>query len=211
MIYSIGTTRYTGFLRKSMPKTALADVWTKDKSGLSEKEIVEKMVDLAHRDAAAGKDSLHDDPFVGSEWNKLHQGFICLSSPDRLGIIQKKLAQLTGSRTDLRLKSNSRSEAFAILFANSRGRRHDRDVSSDSITFRDEQGREVAAYSKYSGWLTFSTRAEHTRSYAFRDLWNQALADAKEELEQEELEKERLEKERLAEEAEKDYFFEAWA
>lgn len=48
MIYSIGTTRYTGFLRKSMPKTALADVWTKDKSGLSEKEIVEKMVDLAH-------------------------------------------------------------------------------------------------------------------------------------------------------------------
>ena len=211
MIYSIGNTRYTGFLRKSMPKTPLDDVWTKDKSGLSEKELVEKMVDLAQRDAAAGKDSLHDDSYVGSEWNKLHQGFVCLSSPDRLGIIQKKLAKLTGSTTDMRLKSNSRFEAFAILFANSRGRRHDRDVCSSSIIFRDELGNEVAVYGKYSGWITHGTRAEYARSYAFRDLWNQALADAKEDLEQEELEKERLEKERLALEAEKEYIFEAWA
>ena len=211
MIYSIGTTRYTGFLRKTVPLPTLADMDTKDKSGLSEKELVEKMVDLAQRDAVAGKDSLHDDCNVGSEWNKLHQGFVCLSSPDRLGIIQKKLAKLTGSTTDLRLKSNSRFEALAILFANSRGHKHDRDVSSNSIVFRDEQGNEVAVYSKYSGWITHGTTAEYARSYAFRDLWNQALADAKEDLEQEELEKERLEKERLALEAEKEYIFEAWA
>ena len=206
MIYSIGNTRYTGFLRKSMPKTPLSDVWTKDKSGLSEKEIVEKMVDLAHRDAAAGKDSLHDDCNVGSEWNKLHQGFICLSSPDRLGIIQKKLSGLMSNNT-----ASTRLKGFDLFFMTNRRKRRDPDVNPDCIIFRDEMGREVAVHSKYSGWITHGTPAEYARSYAFVELWNQALADAKKDLEWEELEKERLEKERLAQEAEDGIIFEAWA
>lgn len=194
------SSKYANYFKKSVPKSTLADVWTKDKSKLSEKELITRMVDLAQRDAAAGKDSLHDDPFVGSEWNTLHQGFICLSSPDRLGIIQKKLSGLTGNTASTQLKG------FDLFFMMNRRKRRDPDVNPDCIIFRDEHGKEVAVHSKYSGWITHGTSAEYTRSYAFLDLWNQALADAKEDLEWEE-----SEKERLAQEAKEGIIFEAWA
>lgn len=184
MINSISSTKYSNFFRKNAKIPNSTIMWTKGQCKLSEKELVSKIVDLAHRDAVAGKNSLLDDE-IGSEWNTLYHDFVSLASPDREGIIQKKMAQLTGGTTSISLKSNSRVEAFAILFANSHRYKHDPDVGSDYINFRDEQGREVAVYSKNAGWLVNVTPGERERGNAFIKLWNQALADAQKELEQE--------------------------
>ena len=179
------SSRYTNFFRKNAKIPNSTIMWTKGQCKLSEQELVSKIVDLAHRDAAAGKNSLHDDCKIGSEWNTLFHNYISLSSPDRAGIIQKKLTQLTGGAASMSLKSNSRIEAFAILFANSRRHKHDPDVGQDYIIFRDEYGKEVATYSKQAGWVVHNTPAESARTHAFIELWNQALSDAQEELEQE--------------------------
>ena len=173
------SSRYTGFLKKGVPLTTLDSIRTKGQCKLSEKELVSKIVDLAHRDTAVGKNSLHDDQFVGSEWNKLFQDFISLSSPDRAGIIQKKLSYLTGNTTSIRLKG------FDLFYMLNRRKIRDPDVGPDYIDFKDENGREVATYSKSAGWVVYTTPGESARCHAFIELWNQALADAQEELKQE--------------------------
>ena len=174
------SSRYTNFFGKNakIPKSTV--MWTKGQCKLSEKELITKIVDLAHRDAAAGKNSLLDDAKIGSEWNMLFHNYISLSSPDRAGIIQKKLGQLMGQGTTSRVKG------FDLFCALSRkGRRRDPDVNSDNIIFRDDQGREVAVYSKNAGWLVHTTPGESARTREFIELWNQALADAQKELESE--------------------------
>ena len=173
------SSRYTNFFRKNAKIPNSTVMWTKGQCKLSEKELVSKIVDLAHRDAAAGKNSLLDDAKIGSEWNTLFHNYISLSSPDRVGIIQKKLSYLTGNTTSTRLKG------FDLFHMLNRRKIHDPDVNSDNIIFRDEVGREVAVYSKNAGWLVHNTPAESARTREFIELWNQALADAQEELEQE--------------------------
>ena len=180
MVGNVGLTKYSNYFKKTPLKGTLDSMCTRGRCKLSEKELVAKIRDLARRDAAAGKNSLLDDCHIGSEWNNLQMDFISFVSPDRAGIIQKKLAQLTGTGTTSRVKG---FDVFNIL--NRKGRRHDPDVSGNRISFKDERGREVACYATTVGWYFTDTDAERTRSYAFLDLWNQALADAQKELEAE--------------------------
>ena len=183
--YTGGSSSYTNPLADDMS--------TKGQCRTSEEKLVAKIKELAYRDAAAGKDSAHSVYFHGlkratAEWRQLRADYISFASPDRAGIIQKKLAQLTGKSFSMGLKSNSRLEAFAILFGNNRSsnsrsnRIHDPDVGANYISFRDEHGREIAHYCTLSGWHFFDTPAESARRDEFYDLWNQALAEAQEAL-----------------------------
>lgn len=183
---------YTGG-SSSLTNPLAEDMSTKGQCRTSEEKLVAKIKELAYRDAAAGKDSAHSVNFHGikratAEWRQLRADYISFASPDRAGIIQKKLAQLTGNTASISFTGRDRFEAFAILFANSRSsnsrsnRIHDPDVGGNYISFKDEHGREIAHYCTLSGWHYFDTPAESARRSEFYDLWDQALAEAQEAL-----------------------------
>ena len=188
MINNIGRA-YAG--RSSSVLNPLAeDMSTKGQCRISEDKLVARIKELAYRDAAAGKNSqyavkYHGIGFGSPEWRQLRADYISFASPDREGIIQKKLAQLTGNSSSISLKSSNRFVAFAILFGNSRKsvlRTADPDVGGNYISFKDEHGREIAHYCTLSGWHFSDTPAESARRSEFYDLWKQALAEAQEEL-----------------------------
>ena len=172
------SSRYTNFFRKNAKIPNSSIMVTKGQCKLSEKELIANVKELARRDVAEGRNSFLEVP-IAPEWRKLRDDYISFASPDRAGIIQKKLSFLTGNTSSIGLKG---FDLFQML---NRRKIHDPDVSSDTIIFRDGQGREVASCSRYGGWIFPGTTAEYARSYAFDDLWKQALADAQEELEQE--------------------------
>lgn len=196
MVNNVSHSKYANDIRKSVKSVkslTLANMRTKGQCKLSEKELVKKITDLAHRDAAAGRNSLHDDCKVGSEFNKLYDDFLSFVSPDRAGIIQKKLAQLSGGTSFVSGKSDKHTDAFKVLFALLRKKHrhnehneynehniHDPDVGTNFISFKDEQGREVAHYGLTVGWFFTLTPAEIARHAEFIDLWNRALTDAQE-------------------------------
>ena len=185
MVNNISHSKYTNNLRKSVQLPTIANMRTKGQCKLSEEELIAKIQDLAQRDAAAGKNSLHDDCKAGSEWYKLRNDFISFASPDRAGIVQKKLSQLSSGTTSVSLKKDKRSEAFEILLALIRSiHKHDPDVGTNFISFKDEQRNEVAHFGLTVGWSFPPTSAEIARHTAFIDLWNKALAEAQAELEQ---------------------------
>ena len=186
MVNDISHSKYTNNIRKSLQLPPLAGMRTKGQCKLSEKELITKIKDLARRDAAAGKNSLHDDCKAGSEYRRLYNDFLSFASPDRAGIIQNKLSQLSGGTATISLKNGRHSEAFEVLFAMIRsGRKHDPDVGTNFISFKDSQGIEVAHYGTTVGWSFPPTSAEIARSTAFHAIWDQALADAQKESESE--------------------------
>ena len=213
--------RYTNFFRKGKLPPPSSRI-TKGQCKISEEELVERVIKLAHKDAAAGKDSQNSESirrsgsitrYSSAEWRKLRDDYISFASPDREGIIRKKLSQMSGKVNSASLMMGAgRKVASAISFGSSQKvRRHDPDVGSNYVIFRDGHGKEVARYAETCGWTYSLTADEDIRRRAFYDLWKQALADAKEELEQEQLEKKRLNKELLAQEAQDEIIFEAWA
>lgn len=179
---------YNTYGTSSYANPLASDMSTKGQCRLSEKELVTKIKELAYRDAAAGKNSqyavkFHGVGFGSPEWRKLRADYISFASPDRAGIIQKKLSELSGGTASISPNGRNRFEAFAILFGkNLKNHRHDPDVGANYISFKDEQGREIAHYCTLSGWHFFDTPAESARRSEFYDLWNQALAEAQEEL-----------------------------
>ena len=185
MINRIGTGprshgRSTGFKIPPVPQMC-----TKGQSKLSEKDLVKRIVKLAQRDAAEGKDSQHGVNYHGirigtQEWKKLRSDYISLASPDRMGLIKNKLAVLTNKASAIHSKEDGRFDLFKMLFKSRK--KLDPDVGGNFVVFRDEQGNEIARYSEPNGWSMTLTPAENARSSAFHDIWKQALADAQEEL-----------------------------
>lgn len=163
---------------------------TKGQCKCSEEELVKKVVKLAQHDAALGTNSQigaikNNGVRTGTaEWKKLRDDFISLASPDRAKLIPNTLSSLAEQISTMGINGkNYRFEFFEILFGNSK--KFGYDVGGNYVTFRDEQGNEIAEYSIPNGWNEIFTPAERARLHAFNDLWNQALADAEADLEQE--------------------------
>ena len=185
MVNNISHSKYTNTLRKSVRLPGLDSMCTKGQCKLSEAEVVKRIQNVARRDAAAGRNSMRDDFKIGSELNNLYNDFVSFVSPDRAGAIQKKLAQLGGNASST-FKGTDRSEAIKILFRNlTKNRKHDPDIGGNYISFKDETGREVAHFGTTVGWFFPLTPAEIARHGEFLDIWNKALSDAQNELEQE--------------------------
>lgn len=82
----------------------------------------------------------------------------------------------------MQLKGDGRFDLFKILFKHCK--KFGSDVNVNFVSFRDEQGNEIAHYSEANGWQLLPTPAESVRNNAFNALLKQALADAQAELEQ---------------------------
>ncbi|MCM1487949.1 MAG: hypothetical protein NC203_06260 [Firmicutes bacterium] len=194
MIYGIGSSRRcsSDYLSKAVNYTskipAVPQMLTQGQCSLNDKQLAEKIAKMAQSDAAAGKDSQFGGTVKGAmagvgtaEWKKLRDDFVSLASPDRMGLVKNRLSELGGQMNLMQLQIKDRFEFFNVLFANNK--KFGPDVGGNFIKFRDEQGNEIADYSTPNGWNTTLTPAERTRMHLFDDLWKQALADAKEELE----------------------------
>lgn len=160
---------------------------TKGQCKLSEKELINKIQELARKDAAAGKNSRYAESFHGvrqpsAEWRKLKDDFVSFASPNRKGIIRNTLSNLAGKVNSMQSSGDGRFDLFKILFNNNK--KLGSDVGGNFVIFRDEQGNEIARYSEPNGWSYPYTPAEDARLDEFNDLWNQALADAQAELKQ---------------------------
>ena len=189
MINRIGTSSRNYVKNSSFKIPPVPNMCTKGQCKLSEKDLVKKIVKLAQRDAAAGKDSQHGVNFHGirmgtSEWKKLRSDYISLASPNRMELIQNKLAVLANKASSIHSKEDGRFDLFKMLFKSRK--KIDPDVGGNFVVFRDEQGNEIARYSEPNGWDIQLTPAESARNTAFHNIWKQALADAQEELELEE-------------------------
>ena len=172
MINDAGSIRYSNYFAKRAKMPPPSIMLTKGQCKLSEKELIAKVKELARRDAAEGRNSFLEVP-ISPAWRKLKDDYISFASPDRAGSIRKKLSYLTGNTASMHLKG------FDLFHMLNRRKIHDPDVSPDTIIFRDELGREIASCSRRAGWTFPGTTAEYARSYAFDDLWKQALADAR--------------------------------
>ena len=186
MINRIGT---GSGMRKCYPSfnAGIPNMRTKGQCKLSEKELVNKIQELARKDAAAGKNSQYAESFYGvrqgsAEWRKLKDDFVSLASPNRMGIIQNTLSNLAGKVNSTQSNGDGRFDLFKILFNNNK--KLGPDVGGNFVIFRDEQGNEIARYSEPNGWSYPYTPAEDARLDEFNALWKQALADAQAELKQ---------------------------
>lgn len=145
----------------------------------SEKELTEKIVELAKSDAASGKDSRHGETVKGftarigtAEWRMLRDDFISFASPDRMGIVKNTLFDLANKANSMHLKCDKGFDLLKALFANSK--KFGPNVDANFIEFKDEYGKVIARYSEPNGWSVWSTDAECARNAAFDELWNQA-------------------------------------
>lgn len=174
---SINSSYYSNGITKVKIPTA-PNMRTKGQCKLNEKELVEKIKELARRDAASGKNSQYAETFHGvrqgsAEWRKLKDDFVSSASPNRREIIQNTLSNLAGKVNSIQLKGDGRFDLFKILFNNCK--KFGADVNVNFVSFRDEQGNEIAYYSEANGWQLLPAPAESVRNNAFNALWKQAL------------------------------------
>lgn len=166
---------------------AVPDLLTSGQSGSGDSKFEEKIMDLARKDAAAGKNSKFTESGKGmsfkvgtDEWHKLRNDYISTVSPDRKGIITNTLSNLANRMSSMQIKFN-RANFFQVLFKNS-GLFGSNDIGSNFIRFRDASGNEIAFYSEYQGWVTIETPAEQSRRQDFNVLWDEAISKAQREI-----------------------------
>lgn len=199
MINSIGTgstkrsynIKGSSFSAKTL---SVPNVRTRGQCKISEKELVKKIKELAHRDAAAGTNSQYAQSRYGvshasAEWIKLREDYISFASPDRTRLIQNSLSNLESQVSSIQPKRGVHNGSvgslsfFSIIFENSKHSGSNAKINFLSVS--DEYGNEIAQYSPATGWNFFPTPAESARNTEFYELWKESLADAQYELEQE--------------------------
>lgn len=157
---------------------------TKGQCKLSQAELAGKIAELARASAAAGIDFRFPDSGHSAEFDKLNDDFTSLASPDRTKIINDGLNDFAEQiRTFDLSKQDLELSFFQLLFNNSD--KFGSHVTVNLIEFCDEQGNPVAHYANNGGWFGIITPAECAQHNLFISLWDQALADARAELEEE--------------------------
>ena len=151
------------------------------KSNLSESELERRIMELARRDAAAGK-NLKFGGKMGNgspEWQQLQLDYISVASPDRKGIIANTLSNFA-NKLNTQQVNRGPANLFEALFQN---RWISNDIHGNFIDFRDANGNIVAKWDEHRGFMAMATPAEGARTQEFRALWDKAIAAANAEVE----------------------------
>ncbi|MDR0197762.1 MAG: hypothetical protein LBI36_06045 [Oscillospiraceae bacterium] len=183
---SVASSTITSKNGKNDKIPTIPDILTNGQSKMSDLEIEQKLLELARKDVAAGTNSkfiTNGKKLRTDEWFKLSQDYISSASPDRKGIITNTLSKLADKMGSMRINFNS-SDFFQVLFQNSNlfGNLSNVDVGSNFMRIFDNNGNEIAFYSKSRGWIAIQTPAENERFNEFSAKWDDALAKAKQEL-----------------------------
>lgn len=146
------------------------------KSNLSDSQLEQRIMELARRDAAAGKNSKFGGKIgnASDEWQQLMKDYISVASPDRKSIISNSLSNLAGKMSSAGIKYN-RMNFFQMLFQNNWLHK---DIHGNFVDFRDSCGNVAARFSEHQGWMEIATPAEVSRMQEFTMVWDKALSAA---------------------------------
>ena len=161
---------------------------TSGQAKLSDEELESRLMDMARRDAATGKNSRDFTPrgkeLRSDEWFKLHQDFVARVSPDRKGIIDDIKPVINLKLNALGFNPNQKN-IFDFLknvtFSNF-GEFGNYTIGSNFLEFKDNNGNSIAFFSEHQGWVAMTTNAEAEQSREFNKMWDEALAKAQQEL-----------------------------
>ena len=162
----------------------IPSILTSGQSKLSDAEFDEKIMDLARRDVAAGKNS-RGNIKGGEEFFKLGKDYMSSASPDRKGMISDTLSNLANKLDSMRIKFNA-NNLLQVLFQNSRifgnsGNFGNAQVGSNFVNFKDANGNIIASFDEHRGWVAHTTQAEVERLREFNVKWDKAIAKATQE------------------------------
>jgi len=190
MINSVTNSRANQTAKQKSSLPAVPNMLTNGQSNLSETEFDKKLMDLARRDVAAGRNSKFITPkgktLRTDEWFKLSQDYISSASPDRKGLINKTMSSLAGRLGSMGIGFN-RMNFFDALFKNSHifgssGNFGNATVGSNFVNFKDDNGNIIASFDEFRGWVAHTTPAETAQRQEFYAKWDDALTRAAAEL-----------------------------
>ena len=135
----------------------------------------EKILDIARKEVAAGKNSRGSD-----EWKKLQTYYMSKESPDRSGIVNKALSKAAMQMKSMQIMFN-KANFFLTLFKNNQifGNKN---IGNNFMQFHDGSGNLVAQFRQNGGWDFFPTSAEQARSQEFMAIWDNAIKTAEQEI-----------------------------
>ena len=144
-------------------------VFSKKKSGVSDKEYQKQIREQAYKDFAKGQFQNKSEGF-----NKLMKSYTSEVSPDRKGIITSGLKAVSKNRKNV----PKPIDLMATLLEGKVKYQKLPSGSSDYIEFYDKNGEMVATYSN-NGWTMFTTNAEASRQTEMCMIYNEAWGNAK--------------------------------
>lgn len=170
---------------KTKPNFGVGGMPTKGASNMSDAELRTAFEELAKRDFAAGKNL--SQAYHGSEHQDLMRLVASAASPDRRGIISNTLSDLSSKIQRMMPTFNmNRTCILQMLMQRSNLFPNNRDIGNNFINFRDSKGELVAMYSELPpflgggmGFMAVNTPAETARYVKFREIYNDAFAQAK--------------------------------
>jgi hypothetical protein len=144
-------------------------VFTNKKSGISENEYKNKIIEQAYKDFADGKFQNESEGF-----NKLMKSYTSEISPDRKGIITSGLKAVARNSKNTAKPIN----VIATLLEGKMVYQKLPNKDTEYIEFYDNNGEMVATYSG-NGWTMFTTKAEAARQTQMCTIYNEAWQAAK--------------------------------
>ena len=144
-------------------------VFSKKKSGTSDKEYRRQIWEQAYEDFAKGQFQNKSEGF-----NRLMKSYTSEVSPDRKGIITSGLKVVSKNRQNV-LKP---IDFVATLMEGKVKYQKLPSGNSDYIEFYDKNGEMVATYSN-NGWTMYTTNAEASRQTEMCMIYNEAWGNAK--------------------------------
>ena len=169
---------------RNMPLPRIpAHILTSGQTNLSDDEFKEKIMEMARRDVAAGRNYrfVPNGCSAGTdEYRALKNEFISAASPDRAGMINNMLSGLANRLGRMMPRVNLGANLLTALMAHSR-MFNSRDVGVNFINVRDASGNKIAIFNSDTGWSNVATPAKNGRAQEFFRLWDEAFVTIGEE------------------------------
>ncbi len=144
-------------------------VFSKKKSGISDKEYHRQIREQAYEDFAKGQFQNKSEGF-----NRLMKSYTSEVSPDRKSIITSGLKAVSGKRQNM----IQPIDFIATILEGEVRFKKPPLGGSEYIEFYDKNGEIVASYSN-NGWTMYTTHAEASRQTEMCMIYNKAWGEAK--------------------------------
>ena len=157
---------------------------TKGASNMNDAELRTAFEELAKRDFASGKNL--SQAYHGSEHQELMRLAASATSPDRQGIINNTLSDLSSKIQGMIPMLNMKRYCFLDMLMQKSNLLNNKNIGNNFINFTNSSGKMIAMYSELPpflgggmGFMAVNTPEETTRLVKFREIYNEAFAQAK--------------------------------
>ena len=169
---------------KTEPNFGVGGMPTKGASNMSDAELRTAFEELAKRDFAAGKNL--SQAYHGSEHQELMRLAVSATSPDRQGIINNTLSNLSSKIQGMMPTLNMNRYFLLDMLMQKSNLLINKHIGNNITNFTNSSGKMIAMYSELPpflgggmGFMVVNTPEETTRLVKFREIYNEAFAQAK--------------------------------